>query len=762
MDKAYKILEIDEIRKKIDKYIKTYKGRYLLNNLEASKDFDIVNASLNKLKEFDEYTIKFGDLPIYSTLDLFSLLFKVKKGDILNEDDLVKIKEEIENIIDLNKFFFKNKFEFNYLMPLIKDFFAPNDFYNLINNIITKDGTIKDDASKKLYEIKNKKYHLNSDLHKQISQSLNKYNEYLSQSNFTLKGGSYCLAISSSYKTFVKGMVKDISDSGLTTFITPFEVVDIENEIHVIELEESLEISRILRDLTIKFLSLEDIFKKNNNAIGELDLLTAKIKYKEEVNANIILPTKGKIIKLLDAKHPLIDKKVVVGNDFIMDKDHIQMIISGPNAGGKTIALKTVAILSYLEKMALPINCSKDSEISIFNHIYIDIGDNQSIESNLSTFSAHISNLSVIFKYLTSKDLVVIDEIGNGTDPKEGESLAIAVAKYLLNKECFSLITSHYDGVKKFGLSNENIINASFIFNEKKIQSTFKLMFGIGGKSYGFLIAKKYGFDSSIISDAINIYNKNYLTKEEVRIRKIENKEISLKNLESELSDLKIKLKNKDDELKNKEIELKAKEEKLKNKKLDELDEYLDKKYDEINEIYDEFLVNKNKKETEKKLDQVIEEDKNDEMINIGDYVYIKSLDSRGKVINKSKNKLEVYLNNGLKIKIEENKASKTIADSNKIRTTKNVDDMVFNIKNVPSSLNLIGYHIDEGIETLGKYLDDCSIRHLHEVKVIHGFGSGKLREAIHQYLAKSIYVDSFRLGSELDGGNGVTIIKLK
>ncbi len=762
MDKAYKILEIDEIIKKIDKYIKTYKGKYLLNNLEANKDFDIVNVSLNKLKEFDEYVFKYGDLPIYSTLDLFPLLSKVKKGDILSEEDLVKIKEEIENIADLNKFFFKHKFEFNYLMPLIKDFSSPNDFYNLINNVIGKDGLIKDDASKKLNEIRNKKYRLNNDLHKQIRESLAKYSEFLSQNNFTLKGGSYCLAISSSYKSFVKGIVKDISDSGLTTFITPFEVVDIENEIHIIELEESLEISRILRDLTIKFLSLEDVFKKNNNAIGELDLLSAKIKYKEEVGANIILPSRSKIIKLLDAKHPLIDKKVVVGNDFIMDKNHIQMIISGPNAGGKTIALKTVAILSYLEKMALPINCSPDSEISIFNHIYIDIGDSQSIESNLSTFSGHISSLAVIFKYLSSKDLVVIDEIGNGTDPKEGESLAIAVAKYLLNKECFSLITSHYDGVKKFGLSNENIINASFIFNEKKIQSTFKLMFGIGGKSYGFLIAKKYGLDSSIISDAINIYNKKYLTKEEVRIRKIENKEIDLKELETKLSELKNNLKKKEEELKVKENELNIKEEKLKNKKLDELDEYLDKKYDEINDIYDEFLVNKNKKETEKKLDQVIEEKTSDDIIEIGDFVYIKSLDSRGKVINKNKNKLEVYLNNGLKIKIDENKATKTVADVKKVRTSKNVDDMVFNIKNVPSSLNLIGYHIDEGIDALGKYLDDCSIRHLKEVKVIHGFGSGKLREAIHQYLSKSIYVESFRLGSELDGGNGVTIIKLK
>lgn len=761
MDKAYKILEIDEIIKKIDKYIKTYKGRYLLENLEAIKDFDIVNSSLNRLKEFDEYISKYGDLPIFSTLDLYSLLSKVKKGDILSEEDLLKIKEEIENIIDLNKFFFKNKYEFNYLMPVIKDFSSPNDFYNLINNVIGKDGTIKDDASKKLYEIRNKKYKLNNELHKQISQSLSKYNEYLSQSNFTLKGGSYCLAISSSYKSFVKGIVKDISDSGLTTFITPFEVVDIENEIHIIELEENLEISKILRDLTIKFLSLEDVFKKNNNSIGELDLLTAKVKYKVEMNANIILPSKGKIIKLLDAKHPLLDQKVAVGNDFIMDKDHIQMIISGPNAGGKTIALKTVAILSYLEKMALPLNCSADSEISIFNHIYIDIGDNQSIESNLSTFSAHISNLSVIFKYLSSKDLVVIDEIGNGTDPKEGESLAIAVAKYLLNKECFSLITSHYDGVKKFGLSNENIINASFIFNEKKIQSTFKLMFGIGGKSYGFLIAKKYGIDSSIVSDAINIYNKKYLTKEEVRIKKIETKEISLKEKEVELNELKNILKNKEEELNKLEISLKEKEEKLKNKKLDELDVYLDKKYDEINDIYEEFLVSKNKKDTDKKLDKVIEEENDEEEINVNDFVYIKSLDSKGKVISKNKDKIEVSLDNGVTIKTDVSKASKTVSISSK-KQLKNVDEMVLKFKTMPSSLNLIGYHIDEGIDSLIHYLDQCSLNKVREVKVIHGYGSGKLREAIHAYLKKSPYVESFRLGNELDGGSGATIIKLK
>ncbi len=760
MDKAWKILEIDLIIEKVRTNLKTKRGLEILSSLKSSNDFNYVINELNKFNELDKYEEMFGVLPISTNIDLQVLINKINQGQVLVEEDLSLIKEDIISTIELEKFIFKHKYEFVHLKENISSIKPSLVLLNNINKILGKDGEILDDASPNLKAIRRNKLRIQGEIKKKMSSYLTTYSQFLASDKVLLRDGGYCLAINSSYKNNVKGIVKDVSDSKLTTFVEPFEVVELQNEFHCLEIEERNEINKILRVFTNEFKDNFDSYSLTNDCIGELDFIEAKIKYKKEMDANIVFPSNKKIVKLLNAKHPLLDKNVVIPNDFCLDSEHIMMIISGPNAGGKTIALKTVAILSYMVKLALPLTASIDSEIGLFNHIYIDIGDNQSIESNLSTFSAHISNLAKIFNYINCNDLVVIDEIGNGTDPKEGESLAIAIAKFLLKKKCFSLLTSHYNLVKKFAYEHEEVINASFMFNERKITSTYKMLTGIGGKSYGFLIAKKYGINVDIVSDAISIYNKNYLTEEEVKIRKVESKEIKLKEFEKELNEKENLLKNKEKEIEVLNKQLKEKEEKLKNRKLDEFDEYLDKKYDEINEIYSEFLKNKNLKEAENKLENIVKTENNIE-IHEGDNVFIKSLNCRGKVISINKDVLTVSLENGFKSKINKDKVTLIQGVKPVLKATRNIDEELFNLKQVSFSINLVGYHIDEALDALAKYLDDCSMRKYKEVKVIHGYGTGKLREAIHSYLKTSRYVKSFKLGG-IDGGSGATIVTLK
>ena len=440
------------------------------------------------------------------------------------------------------------------------------------------------------------------------------------------------------------------------------------------------------------------------------------------------------------------------------------MLISGPNAGGKTVALKTIGTLAYLTKLAIPLNVAEDSEIGIFNNIYLDIGDNQSIESNLSTFSSHISNISYILKNVTNKDLILFDELCNGTDPKEGEALSIAISKYLIEKKVISVISSHYTLLKKFGLDNKNVLNASFIFDEKKIKPTFKLILGVSGKSYGFLIANKFGIAQDIINDAKAIFEENYMSDETRRIELLEEKEREIVKKEEKLKEYEIKMSKVQSDIDKEKNKLSIRETKLKEQKINDFDEILDKKYREINHIYDEFVKEKNAKKALEKLSKIsIEENTENEVLNVGDSVLIKNIETRGVISDIRKNKVKVIDDSGFTFQTTLDNLKKIkVANPTKKISSIDIDDKILNAKQISSSLNLIGYHTYEGVEALKDYLAEAYNKKLSNVKIIHGFGSGKLREALHQELRKNSFVESFSLGNETNGGNGATIVKLK
>lgn len=764
MDKAWKILEIDQIIDEVAKYTKTISGKDFLYSLRTYKDKEKVVLELNKLRELILITDSLNDLPLIGTLNISEMFNLIDKGEILDEIKLNNLKEELFNVKDLIKYFGKVNFKINYLTNLITSLKSNESLYEQINHDITQDNRVSDNASSELSSLRRKIARLNDEIHKKLRQLIVHYKDQLLGDNFVLRDGYYALPVNTSLKTSVKGIVRDISDSGLTTFIEPIEIIELENEKHLCELKERNEINRILRNLTNIVIENKEILLRNNRIIGELDFIDSKAKYAKQIDGIIPEILNNQKVVLYQARHPLLDKKAVVANDFVMNGKETLMLISGPNAGGKTIALKTIATLCYMVKLGFPIPAAENSAIGFFNHIYVDIGDDQSIESNLSTFSAHINNFSVIFKYLTSRDLVVLDEVGEGTDPKEGEALSIAVTKYLLNKKCLSLITSHYDLLKKFGLVNDNIISASFVFNEKRIEPTYRLITGIGGKSYGFLIAKKYGLKEEIINDAINTYNKNYLTKEEIKLRNIENKEIALKNKEEALKNKEIQLNDRENKIEENEKDIDIRKEKLRNKQLDDLEGYLDKKYDEIEDIYNEFLKTNNEKAAIQKLEKLQDFKKETikKEIKLGDYVYVKLMDLKGKVVEKNNNKISILTDSGFSLKTTVDKAEITNKPSTPLRSTRNIDKEILNQKIISSELNLIGYHIEEAIPTLDSYLNNAMLTKLKIVKVIHGYGTGRLRIAIHDYLKKCDLVASFRLGNEIDGGSGSTIITLK
>ena len=762
MENIEEVLEIGKIREQIKKYTKTLLAKKKIDELKPSCEYSFVSKEYQKLKETIEVLDVYNDFPIISELDLYEEIAYAKKGNVFNEITLNQIKQEIQTTVDVIKYSLKIKEDYDALNELFMSLKANELLFNEISSAISQENTVKDSASKELFSVRKSIYSLNKNIHSSLNSIFGKYKDKLSGDNFVLRNGHYAIPVNSSYKASIDGIVHDVSDSGLTTFIEPKEILELENQLAVLKIKERDEINKILYKLTTKVVENASELINNNEILGELDFLSAKAKYAKEIDANVPRINNGKYFKLYSARHPLIDKNICVPNDFILGNEKTLMIISGPNAGGKTIALKTVAILAYMAKLGLALPASVDSEICLFKNIYIDIGDSQSIENNLSTFSAHISNISVVLKYITSSDLVVIDELCTGTDPKEGEALAVAIVKELLKKQAISLITSHYELLKKYGLTNDKILNASFIFNEKNVTPTFKILLGVSGKSYGFLIGKKFGLDAALIADAKRIYDNSFKSEDDKKLHALDEKERYLATKDEKLKLRQDSLAKLKEELSKKEKELRDKENKLKNQKIDKFDVFLNDKYNEINNIYNTFLKDKDIKKAEAKLDKINVKKKKNENITVGNYITIKSLGINGRVISENGNKLRITTSDGFSINATKDQCELIEAPKESVKPTINADKYILGQKQVSASLNLIGYRVDDALIALDKYLDDCVLRGLKQVKIIHGFGSGKLREGIHSFLKNKKNIASFKIGSELDGGSGSTIVNLK
>ena len=761
MNSVRQILEIDKVLEKIYRYIKTPRGRSILENLDVYDDKDKCKEELAKLSEIISIINKFNDLPINNHINIEDEIKNAKKGSILDERKLNDVKDVILSTKEIIKFYNKIVEKPTLLSNDFSKLKFNESLYTKINNVITVDNTVSDNASPKLSKIRKDLYRSERDLKTTINKLLIKNKDLLSGDNYVLRDGVFVLPVNSSFKASVSGLVLDISDSGQTTFIEPLEIVSLENNRHVLEIQEKEEVNRILKELTNLIIKDENILITNDKIIGYLDFLSSKAHFCKEISGVVPILFDKQEVKLYVARHPLLDANNVVANDFVFGGDKTMMLISGPNAGGKTIALKTVAILSYMTKMGLPISAGENSGVGFFRKIYVDIGDSQSIENNLSTFSAHISILSVLLKYISSKDLVIIDELGNGTDPKEGEALSMAVAKFLLDRKCLTMITSHYNLLKQFGLTNPNVTSVSFIFNEEKIEPTFRIIYDVTGKSYGFKIARKYGLNDTVVSDAEKIYEQNYIDDNDRKLQILEDKERYIHEKNEQLNKRKRELDQLNSELIKKNDVLKLKEEKLKEKKIDDFDEYMNSKIDEIDDIVEEFKTS-NKTKSKEYIDRINSlslTKKVDEKLNVGDYVRIKSLDMEGKITRLDGKRLTVVTHDGLSLNTDKDKCEKIATPVTYKPKVGNIDQNILGKKTIPLSISLIGYHIDEGLSALDKYLSDCYARGYKSVKIIHGYGSGQLRQAIHTHLKKFDIVKSFRLGDETDGGAGATTI---
>ena len=770
MKNVYDTLEFNKIQEKLNLYIKTEVGKNLVNTLELSTDFFLLQKELSFVEEMMNLIVRFGTLPIINSSDLAIKIGFAKKGGILTPKDLNDIAEDIETSSKVISFVKKCEGNYENIKDFIKDFNILNHLSNSIKGVISPSLTIYDNASSKLKSIRTKIVSTQQELTTRINSLVRTYSSILSDGNITLRNDHFVLPVKTTEKNKIQGIIHDVSNTGETTFIEPNSIVELNNKIYVLKLEEQEEIKRILLELTKEVLSYENEILTNNQMLGYLDFVQAKSLYGNDIDGYVATLEKEQQIHLIGAKHPLLNKDTCIPNSFELNKDHRIMIITGPNAGGKTVALKTVGLLILMNQCGLPLPTSKKPILSIFNNIFLDVGDNQSIQDNLSTFSAHITNIAQIVKNIGGKDIVLIDELGTGTSPNEGEALAISVINEILFKNSFGIISSHFEGVKILAMQNDNIINASALFDEEKLLPTYKIKVGMPGKSYGVDVASRLGMPEHIIDNA-----KNYLANHQEQnldnaINKLEKQFILNEKLTEELN---AKLKN----IEAKEIEsnkILANIDKIKEEAMleaeEQKEELLKKARIEIDSILKELKENEIKLHTitaaKKALENLeteeIEVDSPNQEVEINDYVKIKDTNMQGKIIRKVKNNITVITQEGLSINTTTNKVIKTMAPAKKVapRMTKG-DQMIFK-QSVPLELNVIGLHVDEALEKVEKYLDTCLARKIKSCRLIHGSGTGALRSAIHNYLKTLKSVDSFRLGGAGEGGVGATVVTFK
>ena len=679
--------------------------------------------------------------------------------------------------------------EFVYTTPLFENLYVNKSIVDTISHSILDENTLSDNASNELYSIRKNIRGKEQEIRNKLNSFL--HSKYIQEPVITSRNGRFVIPVKNEYRTEIKGFIHDISSSGSTVFVEPIAIFDMNNELNTLKNDEAQEIERILQKLSALFIDIIDNIENNSNVIGLIDFIFAKAKYSNSIDATEPVISNDKKIELYSAWHPLINKDIVVKNDIFLGENYTSLIITGPNTGGKTVILKTVGIITLMALSGLHIPCKDGSIVYKADNIYADIGDDQSISDSLSTFSSHMTNIASIISNATPESLVLIDELGSGTDPIEGSSLAISILEHLHSKKILTISTTHYPDIKHYALVNNGFENASVEFNIDTLSPTYNLLLGVPGTSNAFTISEKLGIPKNIIEKAKSLMENDAIKIETLLTNIYEDKRIiekekeKIKKNSEEIEKIKKSLNIDLSALKKQEFEIienaKAKAKSILLDAKDDANEII-KKIEETNSNKEansqRALLNTkiqalSKTDTHSKVPvskESLYRSKQDYNINdlkIGDEVFIPKLNQYGSISSVSKSgKLEISLALGRSyfdfedIEIPINKHNNTMAT--KKNSISVISKKEFKPKLVQSEINVIGMTVLEACDIIDKYLDTASISGLSQVRIVHGKGTGALRSGIHSYLKNHPHVKSYRLGTYGEGDSGVTIVECK
>lgn len=763
------ILEFDLVLKAIEQYSVTVKGRELVLNLKPFDNEEEATIELKMVNEaFDFYT-RFGSFPFNQSHNLSLILESARQGNILSPHDLYLISSDILTLVKINEFVSDKIKDF----PLLgKELSKQSDLILLrhkIEKTISPNLLVKDDASNELKRIRKHILMTEEKISRTANSLLAKYNSVLAEKIVTMREGRYVIPVKSSDKNKISGVIYDISNSGQTIFVEPEEMGELNKLLISYQNDEIIEVNAILRALTSEVLLSFSQIILNNDLIAYLDFVFAKAKYGSKYNALTPNFTKEKGLKFINARHPLIAQDKVVANTFTLENEHFVIIISGPNAGGKTVALKTIGLLIVMAKAGLMLPVSVPATLYFYQNVYATIGDLQTLTGNLSTFSGHVSQISHILKIATANDLVLLDELGTGTSPEEGEALAIGVTAYLHKHNISAIISSHYSKLKEYAYSAPGIANASMAFSEEKLEPLYKYHENVPGRSYGLVVAKRFGIDQSIIQEAEAFLSDKNSTFEKTigKLRSEVQETIELKaKLSASQKELEAKIANLDNEVnkyKKLQTEFIASRQEM-------LEEQVKETQEQLNVLLKKALQGGEKAHEiialRKEVDDLVsEEDEQEEMpknkvaVSLGHFVIINPLNVIGEVVFIKGDNASVRLADGkvMKVSLTSLQITKApVSVKTKPVVTTEYKETLTSIK---PEINLIGLTVSEALSVLDQYLDQCRSKNYTSVRLIHGFGSGALRRGIHVYLKKQSFVKGFTLAGQYDGAGGATIV---
>ncbi len=789
-EKVLSTLEYHKIILQLVEHADSEPGKKLCRELIPVTDINEIRTAQSETRDALSRLFKQGSTSFGGNKDIGFSLKTLEIGSTLSAVELLKIAKLLNNVSRIKAYGKKEKEDapedcldayFEALTPLTQ-------LANEINRCILSEDEIADDASSTLKSIRRQMLSTNDKIHSQLISMVNgSYRNYLQDAVITMRNNRYCIPVKSEYKNQVHGMVHDQSSTGSTFFIEPAAVVELNNKLKELELQEQEEIERILADLSAQAGEHVHELLQNQKLMTHLDFVFAKAKLAMDQNATEPLFNRKHYINIRKGRHPLLPKKKVVPIDIHLGRDFDLLIITGPNPGGKTVSLKTVGLFTLMGQAGLHIPAADRSELSVFEEVYADIGDEQSIEQSLSTFSSHMKTIVHILAHANENSLCLFDELGAGTDPTEGAALAIAILNHLHDRGIRTMATTHYSELKIYALSTSFVENACCEFSVETLQPTYRLLIGIPGKSNAFAISSKLGLPEYIIDAAKEQISKEDESFEDV-ISDLEQSRLTIEKEQKEIAEYKERIRTLQDQLKAKNEKIDAAKDRIlreanekarailqeakdvadetirdfnkldKNADIKSLEQKRQKVRDKINEKNAKLSLKTEEKAKQKTLDPA--------KLKKGDAVKVLSMGLKGTVSTLPDNKGNLFVQCGI-MRTQVNVRDLALAEEATITTPVLQRTNVGKVKmsksfSISHEINLLGKTVDEAISELDKYLDDAYLAHMPNVRVVHGKGTGALRSAVHAHLKRLKYVKEFRLGEYGEGDAGVTIVTFK
>lgn len=790
-DRIIKKLELDKILSSVSDYAVLYSAKQLILDLKPETDIEEIKNELKKTKEATLLLYKHGVNGVSYYDELTDELLRAKKGGVLSLAELLKVGRLLKSSLliktDIDK---ADDEEISYFKELSNKIYIDTELQNDIFTKIISNDELSDNASPELYRIRKQIVNLNERIKLQLNSYVKKgASEYIQDNVVTMRNGRYVIPVKAEYKNNVKGLIHDQSASGATVFIEPEAIVKFNNDLATLKSEEKSEIYKILSQLSAFVGNIADFLSENQTLLSCIDMDFARAIYSFKNKCHAPEINSDGVINIINGRHPLIDKDKVVPVTVKLGNGYKYLLITGPNTGGKTVTLKLTGLLTLMALCGLYIPASEGSEISVFEYVFTDIGDEQSIEQNLSTFSSHVKNIIYITKNVNEKSLVLIDEIGAGTDPEEGASLGLAVLEYLLKAKSSGIITTHYSQLKEFAMTNSLIENASMDFNPETFAPLYKLNIGVAGSSNAIEIAKRLGISDNISKRAYELLSSGKTDFENI-LREAQKSKHEADKLSDELAGIEKEKRTELEKIEQERVRLENENAKIREKARIQTKKLIDEKLDEaqeildaMNEILSKDVLNISDKikanALKKKLENVLytngddaeplseELKKLDEnTVKEGQIVYIPQLGAQGAVskINLKKHEADVVVGNmhytvgsrDLYVKILNDTDNKNKKKPQQSYSVKRTNDVTY------AEINVIGQTVLDGVESVDAFISSARINGYDEIRIIHGNGTGALRKGIHDYLKHSNEVEEFRLGGYGEGGTGATIVKLK